>query len=65
LNLASLGAREASRHPSPLEERAAEAQTSGATLEAERLALDVQELAPGRTRAPTVLSEEIQARPNA
>jgi tetratricopeptide (TPR) repeat protein len=57
LALASLGAREASRHLAPLEERAAESQRSGATEEAERLALDVLELAPGRTRALTVLYE--------
>ncbi len=57
LALASLGAREASRHLAPLEERAAEAQRTGTTEEAERLALDVLELAPGRTRALTVLYE--------
>jgi len=51
LDLASLGAREASRHLAPLEERAAEALQTGANEEAERLALDVLELAPGRTRA--------------
>jgi tetratricopeptide (TPR) repeat protein len=57
LDLTSLGAREASRHLAPLEERAAEMQRSGASEEAERLALDVLELAPGRTRALTVLYE--------
>jgi tetratricopeptide (TPR) repeat protein len=57
LNLTTLGAREAGRHLAPLEERAAEARQSGATEEAERLALDVLELAPGRTRALTVLYE--------
>jgi tetratricopeptide (TPR) repeat protein len=57
LNLASLGAREASRHLAPLEERAADAQRSGATAEAERLALDVLELAPGRSRALAILYE--------
>ena len=41
----------------PLEERAAEAQRAGATAEAERLALDVLELAPGRTRALSILYE--------
>jgi hypothetical protein len=46
LNLASLGAREASRHLALLEERAAEAQPGGYTAQAERLALDVLELAP-------------------
>jgi tetratricopeptide (TPR) repeat protein len=57
LNLSSLGAREASRHLAPLEEHAAQAQRAGKTEEAERLALDVLELAPGRTRALTVLYE--------
>ncbi len=57
LNLAGLGAREASRHLAPLEERAVEAQRTGASEEAERLALDVLELAPGRTRALCVLYE--------
>jgi tetratricopeptide (TPR) repeat protein len=57
LNLASLGAREASRHLAPLEERAAEAQRTGAPEEAERLALDVLELAPGRARALAILYE--------
>jgi len=67
LNLASLGAREASRHLAPLEERAADAQRSGASDEAERLALDVLELAPGRTRALGVLYEirKAQAKPEA
>ncbi len=67
LNLASLGAREASRHLAPLEERAAEAQRSGATEEAQRLAIDVLELAPGRTRALTVLYEirKAQSKPEA
>jgi len=57
LNLATLGAREASRHLAPLEQRAAEAHGSGSAAEAERLALDVLELAPGRTRALAVLYE--------
>jgi len=57
LNLESLGAREASRHLAPLEERAAEARRTGATEEADRLALDVLELAPGRTRALVILYE--------
>jgi tetratricopeptide (TPR) repeat protein len=57
LNLAALGAPEASRHLLPLEERAIEARRSGATDEAERLALDVLELAPGRTRTLAVLYE--------
>ena len=57
LNLASLGAREASRHLAPLEDRALEAQRGGATEEAERLALDVLELAPGRARTLAILYE--------
>ena len=57
LDIASLGAREASRRLAPLEERAAEAQRSGATEEAERLALDVLELAPRRARALAILYE--------
>jgi tetratricopeptide (TPR) repeat protein len=57
LNLATLGAPEASRHLLPLEERAMEARRSGATEEAEILALDVLELAPGRTRTLAVLYE--------
>src|ERR1700691_5314695 len=67
LNLANLGAREASRHLAPLEERAAEAHRSGASEQAERLVLDVLELAPGRTRALGVLYEirKAQARPEA
>jgi tetratricopeptide (TPR) repeat protein len=57
LNLATLGAREAGRHLAPLEQLAVEARGSGAVEEAERLALDVLELAPGRTRALAVLYE--------
>jgi tetratricopeptide (TPR) repeat protein len=57
LNVASLGAREAGRHLAPLEERAAEARRTGAIEEAERLTLDVLELAPGRTRALAILYE--------
>ncbi|MGA2862845.1 MAG: sulfotransferase, partial [Steroidobacteraceae bacterium] len=41
----------------PLEEHAAEARRTGATEEAERLALDVLELAPARTRALAILYE--------
>jgi tetratricopeptide (TPR) repeat protein len=40
-----------------MEERAAEARRTGAIEEAERLALDVLELAPGRARALTTLYE--------
>jgi tetratricopeptide (TPR) repeat protein len=57
LNLATLGVREASRHLAPLEERAAQEQKNGATEAAERLALDVLELAPGRARALAILYE--------
>jgi tetratricopeptide (TPR) repeat protein len=67
LNLASPGAREAGRHLAPLEERAAEAHRTGATEEAERLALDVLELAPGRGRALAILYEirKAQGKPEA
>jgi tetratricopeptide (TPR) repeat protein len=67
LNLASPGAREAGRHLVPLEERAAEAHRTGDTEEAERLALDVLELAPGRGRALAILYEirKAQGKPEA
>jgi tetratricopeptide (TPR) repeat protein len=67
LNLASPGAREAGRHLVPLEERAAEAHRTGDTEEAERLALDVLELAPGRGRALAILYEirKAQGKPDA
>jgi tetratricopeptide (TPR) repeat protein len=55
LNLATLGSAEAHRHLVPLEERAQQARRTGATETAERLALDVLELAPGRTGALAVL----------
>jgi tetratricopeptide (TPR) repeat protein len=55
LNLASLGSRDAGRHLAPLEEQASEAQRAGHAEEAERLAIDVLELAPGRTMALSVL----------
>ncbi len=57
LNLATLGAPEANRHLVPLEERAVQARRNGAAETAERLALDVLELAPGRTTALSVLYE--------
>lgn len=57
LALETLGAREASRHLAPLEARAAEARSKGANDEAERLVLDVLELAPGRSRALAILYE--------
>jgi tetratricopeptide (TPR) repeat protein len=67
LNIATLGARDAGHHLAPLEERAAEAQRRGATEEAERLALDVLELAPARTRALSILYEirKAQGKPQA
>jgi tetratricopeptide (TPR) repeat protein len=57
LQLTDLGASDASRHLAPLEERAAAANSSGATQEAEGLVLDVLELAPGRIRALAILYE--------
>jgi tetratricopeptide (TPR) repeat protein len=56
-NITTLGAPEANRHLVPLEERAVQARRSGATDEAERLALDVLELSPGRPTALAVLYE--------
>jgi tetratricopeptide (TPR) repeat protein len=64
LNLATLGAPEANRHLVPLEERAVQARRTGATDTAERLALDVLELAPGRTGALGVLYEIRKAQAN-
>ena len=55
LNLATLGKGTASQHLQPLEERALEAQKRGDAAEAERLALDVLELAPARGAALTLL----------
>lgn len=57
LNLSSLGASEASRHLQPLEEQAVQARHEGKQEEAERLALDILELAPGRIVALGVLYE--------
>jgi len=57
LNLATLGAREAGRHLAPLEEQAIQARAAGQDDQAEQLAIDVLELAPGRTRALGVLYE--------
>jgi Tfp pilus assembly protein PilF len=57
LNLANLGAPEANRHLVPLEERAVAARRNGAIEEAERLALDILELAPARTMPLGVLFE--------
>jgi tetratricopeptide (TPR) repeat protein len=50
-----LGAPEASRHLKPLEESAARARDANRLSEAERLALDVLELAPGRIVALSIL----------
>jgi tetratricopeptide (TPR) repeat protein len=57
LNLATLGAPEANRHLVPLEESAVQIMRTGAHEAAERLCLDVLELAPGRTTALCVLYE--------
>src|SRR4051812_27995561 len=54
LDLSSLGAPEANRHLLPLEQRAVRAHQQGAPA-AERLALDVLELAPGLIGALTVI----------
>jgi tetratricopeptide (TPR) repeat protein len=55
LNLATLGSAQASRHLAPLEEEATAAQRAGNSEQAERLVLDVLELAPRRIAALTVL----------
>jgi tetratricopeptide (TPR) repeat protein len=57
LNIATLGAAEAHRHLVPLEEQATAAHRAGSIEVAERLALDVLELAPGRPAALAVLYE--------
>lgn len=61
LDLASLGNSEAQRHLVPLEEQAVAALHHGASNEAERLALDVLELAPGRVAALCVLFQRRKA----
>lgn len=65
LDFAQLGAREANRHLEPLEERAAQARAEGREPEAERLLLDVLELAPGRIPALTSLYEIRKGQKNA
>jgi len=55
LNLATLGSQEASRQLAPVEERAIQAQAANQLDEAERLAIDVLELAPNRPRTLAVL----------
>jgi tetratricopeptide (TPR) repeat protein len=55
LDLTSLGATQAYRHLAPLEAQAVQAQQEGDPDGAERLALDVLELAPGRVGALEVL----------
>lgn len=55
LNLAQLGAPGAGEHLLPLEERAVQARAEAQDGEAERLAIDVLELAPSRPRALWVL----------
>jgi tetratricopeptide (TPR) repeat protein len=57
LDLATLGVSEAHRHLAPLEEQAAQAHQAGDVATAERLALDVLELAPGRIGPLSVLFE--------
>jgi tetratricopeptide (TPR) repeat protein len=66
LDLGSLGAPEANRHLLPLEQRAVRAHQQRAPV-AERLALDVLELAPGLIGALTVLYEirKAENKPNA
>ena len=61
LDLASVGASDAQRHLVPLEEQAVAAMRGGAGEAAERLALDVLELAPGRTASLSVLFERRKA----
>jgi tetratricopeptide (TPR) repeat protein len=56
-NVAALGSAEAHRHLVPIEDRAVQALRANETETAERLALDVLELAPGRTAALAVLYE--------
>src|SRR5215471_509182 len=55
LDLTSFGSPEANRHLLPLEQRAIQTHRTGDGQAAERLALDVLELAPGRTGALTIL----------
>ncbi|MBV9783928.1 MAG: sulfotransferase [Acidisphaera sp.] len=57
LNLASLGPPEASRHLLPLVERAREAVREGMNEAAEKLCLEVLELAPGQLEALALLFE--------
>jgi len=57
LDLAHLGATEAQRHLVPLEEQALAAHRAGDAATAERLVLDILELAPGRVAALSVLYE--------
>jgi tetratricopeptide (TPR) repeat protein len=61
LDLASLGTSEAQRHLVPLEQQAIAALQRGDREAAERLALDVLELAPGRISALCVLFERRKA----
>jgi tetratricopeptide (TPR) repeat protein len=65
LDIATLGAPEANRHLVPLEEQALQARRGGATEIAERLALDVLELAPGRSQALAVLYDIRKSQGNA
>ncbi len=54
---AALTLTDSTRHLAPLVERAAEAQKSGDTATAERLCLDILDLAPGHLRALWVLAQ--------
>jgi tetratricopeptide (TPR) repeat protein len=65
LQLASLPPADATRHLVPLVERAVQAHRQGATETAERLCLDVLELAPDRPGALSVLYEIRKAQGNA
>lgn len=57
LDLAHLGAPEAQRHLLPLEEQARNAYQQGDTATAERLVIDILELAPGRLAPLSILYE--------
>src|SRR5580658_4813350 len=65
LNASSLPPPESTRHLIPLIERAVQAHRQGATETAERLCLDVLELAPDRPVALTILYEIRKAQGNA
>ena len=64
MNLAELPSAETARHLAPLVERAIAAQRQGATETAERLCLDVLEMAPNRVGALGVLQQIREAQGN-